>query len=165
MKKRRGITGMGAVTPIGTGTDKYWNNLIHGECGVDHITRFDASNLPVQIAAEVKDFEPKNYISAKLIREMDLFQQLTGKTLDDMKAEMREQAEKRVKFNLILSEIVKAENIEVSDDEVDEEVKEIATYYGREFDEVKKLFDGQLGQIKHDLATRKAVQLIKDNVK
>ena len=96
---------------------------------------------------------------------MDLFQQLTGKTLDDMKAEMREQAEKRVKFNLILSEIVKAENIEVSDDEVDEEVKEIATYYGREFDEVKKLFEGQLGQIKNDLATRKAVQLIKDNVK
>lgn len=68
---------------------------------------------------------------------MDLFQQLTGKTLDDMKAEMREQAEKRVKFNLILSEIVKAENIEVSDDEVDDEIKEIATYYGREFDEVK----------------------------
>ena len=63
---------------------------------------------------------------------MDLFQQLTGKTLDDMKAEMREQAEKRVKFNLILSEIVKAENIEVSDDEVDDEIKEIATYYGRE---------------------------------
>ena len=54
---------------------------------------------------------------------MDLFQQLTGKTLDDMKAEMREQAEKRVKFNLILSEIVKAENIEVSDDEVDDEIK------------------------------------------
>ncbi|UTY38822.1 trigger factor [Allocoprobacillus halotolerans] len=96
---------------------------------------------------------------------MDLFQQLTGKTQDDMKAEMSEQAEKRVKFNLILSEIVKVENIEVSDEEVDEEVKEIATYYGREFDEVKKLFEGQLGQIKADLATRKAVQLIKDNVK
>ena len=96
---------------------------------------------------------------------MDLFQQLTGKTLDDMKAEMREQAEKRVKFNLILSEIVKAENIEVSDDEVDDEIKEIATYYGREFDEVKKLFEGQLGQIRDDLATLKAVQLIKDNVK
>ena len=96
---------------------------------------------------------------------MDLFQQLTGKTLDDMKAEMREQAEKRVKFNLILSEIVKAENIEVSDDEVDDEIKEIASYYGREFDEVKKLFEGQQVQIKNDLATRKAVQLIKDNVK
>lgn len=96
---------------------------------------------------------------------LDLFQQLTGKTLDDMKAEMREQAEKRVKFNLILSEIVKVENIEVSDKEVDEEIKEIASYYGREFDEVKKLFEGQQVQIKNDLATRKAVQLIKDNVK
>ena len=78
---------------------------------------------------------------------------------------MREQAEKRVKFNLILSEIVKVENIEVSDEEVDEEIKEIASYYGREFDEVKKLFEGQQVQIKNDLATRKAVQLIKDNVK
>lgn len=96
---------------------------------------------------------------------LELFQQLTGKTMDDMKAEMREQAEKRVKFNLILAEIVKAENIEVSDDEIDEEIKEIATYYGREFDEVKKIFEGQLGQIKSDLSTRKAVQLIKDNVK
>ena len=96
---------------------------------------------------------------------MELFQQLTGKTMDDMKAEMREQAEKRVKFNLILAEIVKAENIEVSEEEVDEEIKEIATYYSREFDEVKKLFESQLGQIKSDLATRKAVQLIKDNVK
>lgn len=96
---------------------------------------------------------------------MELFQQLTGKTMDDMKAEMREQAEKRVKFNLILAEIVKAENIEVSEEEVDEEIKEIATYYSREFDEVKKLFESQLGQIKSDLATRKAVQLIKDNIK
>lgn len=96
---------------------------------------------------------------------MELFQQLTGKTMDDMKAEMREQSEKRVKFNLILAEIVKAENIEVSEEEVDEEIKEIATYYSREFDEVKKLFESQLGQIKSDLATRKAVQLIKDNVK
>lgn len=96
---------------------------------------------------------------------MELFQQLTGKTMDDMKAEMKEQAEKRVKFNLILAEIVKAENIEVSEEEVDEEIKEIATYYSREFDEVKKLFESQLGQIKSDLATRKAVQLIKDNVK
>lgn len=96
---------------------------------------------------------------------MELFQQLTGKTMDDVKAEMREQAEKRVKFNLILAAIVKAENIEVTDEEIDEEVKEIATYYGREFDEVKKIFEGQLGQIKSDLATRKAVQLIKDNVK
>lgn len=96
---------------------------------------------------------------------LELFQQFTGKTADDMKDEMREQAEKRVKFNLILSEIVKAENIEVTDEEVDAEIKEIATYYGREFDEVKKLFESQMIQIKGDLASRKALQLVKDNIK
>ena len=96
---------------------------------------------------------------------MELFQQITGKTMDDIKAEMREQAEKRVKFNLILSEIVKVENIEVSDEEVDEEIKEIAKYYGREYEEVKDIFASQVASIKNDLATRKAVQLIKDNVK
>lgn len=96
---------------------------------------------------------------------MELFQQLTGKTMEDMKTEMSEQAEKRVKFNLILAEIAKAENIEISDEEVDDEIKEIATYYGREFDEVKTIFEAQMGQIKSDLATHKAVQLIKDNVK
>jgi len=96
---------------------------------------------------------------------IDLFQQLTGKTADDMKAEMREKAEERVKFSLILSEIVKAENIEVSDEEVEEEMKEIASCYGRELDEIKKIFGNQTDAIKNDLATRKAVQLIKDNVK
>lgn len=96
---------------------------------------------------------------------LELFQQFTGKTADDMRAEMREQAEKRVKFNLILAEIVKAENIEVTEEEVDAEIKDIATYYGREFDEVKRLFESQMIQIKGDLASRKALQLVKDNIK
>ncbi|NBI63992.1 beta-ketoacyl-[acyl-carrier-protein] synthase II [Clostridiales bacterium] len=75
MNKKLVITGMGAVTPIGIGVDQYWNGLISGVCGIDRITRFDPSGLAVQIAAEVKDFDPKDYLSTKLIREMDLFQQ------------------------------------------------------------------------------------------
>jgi len=75
MYRRLVITGMGAVTPIGTGVDKYWNNLISGVCGIERITRFDVSSFPVQIAAEVKDFDPSSCISSKLIREMDIFQQ------------------------------------------------------------------------------------------
>ena len=51
------VTGMGAVTPIGCGVDDYWNNLIDGRCGIDRIMRFDADNLAVKIAAEVKDFD------------------------------------------------------------------------------------------------------------
>ena len=46
------ITGMGAVTPIGIGVNEYWRALTEGKCGVGPITRFDASGLPVQIAAE-----------------------------------------------------------------------------------------------------------------
>lgn len=69
------ITGMGAVTPIGIGVNNYWQGLISGVHGISRITRFDASALPVQIAAEVKDFEPTEYMPRKLAREMDLFMQ------------------------------------------------------------------------------------------
>ncbi|MCQ4635838.1 beta-ketoacyl-ACP synthase II [Anaerovorax odorimutans] len=83
MNEKLVITGMGAVTPIGTGTETYWNNLVQGVCGIDRITRFDPQELAVQIAAEVKDFDPKEYISPKLIREMDLFQQYAYAAADE----------------------------------------------------------------------------------
>ena len=50
------ITGMGALTPIGLDVPSYWKALTAGVCGVGPITRFDASGLPVQIAAELKGF-------------------------------------------------------------------------------------------------------------
>ena len=75
MQEKLVITGMGAVTPIGIGVDTYWNNLVEGKCGIDHITRFDASELPVQIAAQVKDFNPDEFMTKKQSREMDLFMQ------------------------------------------------------------------------------------------
>lgn len=74
-EKRLVITGMGACTPIGIGVQQYWKNLINGVCGIDRITRFDASSLPVQIAAEVKDFDPSAYLPKPLARTMDLFMQ------------------------------------------------------------------------------------------
>lgn len=70
------ITGMGAVTPVGIGVAAYWDSLIAGKCGVGPITRFDASGLPVQIAAEVKDFQPSDFIPKRLVRTMDRFMQL-----------------------------------------------------------------------------------------
>ena len=69
------VTGMGAVTPVGTGVEEYWNNLTAGRCGVGPITRFDTTELPVKIAAEVSDFEAEKYMSKKLMREMDVFMQ------------------------------------------------------------------------------------------
>ena len=69
------ITGMGAVTPVGIGVDNYWQALISGQCGIGRITRFDASALPVQIAAELKDFEPTDFMPKTLARTMDPFMQ------------------------------------------------------------------------------------------
>ncbi len=67
------VTGVGAVSPLGTGNQKNWDNLVQGVCGIDHITRFDASTLPVRIAGEVKDFNPEDFIDKKEIKKMDLF--------------------------------------------------------------------------------------------
>ena len=69
------ITGMGAVTPVGIGVSEYWNALKEGTCGVGKITRFDAGEMPVQIAAELKDFDPTAYMPKTLARTMDPFMQ------------------------------------------------------------------------------------------
>lgn len=69
------ITGMGAVTPVGLGVDAYWSGLTHGVCGIGPITRFDASSLPIQIAAELRDFHAENYMPRQLARTMDPFMQ------------------------------------------------------------------------------------------
>lgn len=66
---------MGAVTPIGCGVKEYWDNLIQGQCGIDRIAQFDARNLAVQIAAEIKNFDIGNYMPKKLIHETDAFTQ------------------------------------------------------------------------------------------
>lgn len=81
------ITGMGAVTPIGIGVETYWTNLINGTNGIGRISRFDPSDLAVQIGAEVKDFNPKDFISAKLIKEMDRFMQFSYAAADEALAD------------------------------------------------------------------------------
>lgn len=73
MKKRVVITGLGCVTPIGTGKDKFWENIKNGICGIDKITRFDSSSFQTQIAGEVKGFNPEDYINKKELKRMDRF--------------------------------------------------------------------------------------------
>lgn len=70
------VTGVGAITPIGLTAHDFWRNLTSGVSGVTRITRFDASDLPVQIAGEVKDFEPGKYMDSKGARRMSRFAQL-----------------------------------------------------------------------------------------
>lgn len=75
MEKKLVVTGMGAVTPLGTGVEKYWSNLISGKCAIDFITKIDTSCLPIKIAGEVRDFDPSQRLSKKLCREADIFMQ------------------------------------------------------------------------------------------
>lgn len=67
------ITGLGAVTPIGIGVEEFWNGIKEGKCGIDSITRFDASDYKVKIAAEVKDFVPENYMEKREVRKLDRY--------------------------------------------------------------------------------------------
>ena len=75
MKRRVVVTGLGAVTPIGTGVSKFWASLVKGVSGVDRIRSFDPDEfgLTVKIAAEVKDFDPLNYMDKKEASRLSLF--------------------------------------------------------------------------------------------
>ena len=74
-KRRVVVTGVGLVTPLGTGTRKTWENICAGISGVGLITRFDTSEYAVKIAAEVKDFQVEDFIEKKLAKHLDLFVQ------------------------------------------------------------------------------------------
>jgi len=69
-RRRVVITGVGAVTPLALTAEETWQGLLAGRSGIARITQFDASGLPVQIAGEVKGFDPKNYMSFKEARRM-----------------------------------------------------------------------------------------------
>jgi len=76
MEKRRVvITGMGVVAPNGIGVDNFWDSLVHGRSGVRKITRFDASTYPSQIAAEVPNFEPTDYMDYRSTKRLGRFAQ------------------------------------------------------------------------------------------
>jgi 3-oxoacyl-[acyl-carrier-protein] synthase II len=74
-KRRVVITGMGAVTPIGLSTEEFWQAMLDGRSGVVPISYFDASGYNTKIAAEVKHFDPLNYMDKKAARRMDAFTQ------------------------------------------------------------------------------------------
>ena len=70
------VTGMGVVSPIGIGTDQFWTAAINGVSGVRRVSSFDASSRRSQVAGEVPEFDPKTFLSAKVIEQTDRFSQL-----------------------------------------------------------------------------------------
>lgn len=75
MKRRVVITGLGAITPIGDNIDSFWKGIKLGKNGIDEISLFNAENLKVKMAAEVKDFDPSNFIDKKEAKRMDRYTQ------------------------------------------------------------------------------------------
>jgi len=69
------ITGLGPITPVGIGKEKFWNSLVEGVSGISYITRFDTKDYTSKIAGEVKDFQPENFIDKREARKMDRFTQ------------------------------------------------------------------------------------------
>lgn len=73
MERRCVITGLGAVTPLGNTVEEYWSGLKNGVCGIDYIKKFDTTDYKVKIAAEIKDFDPEQYMTKKDVKRNDLF--------------------------------------------------------------------------------------------
>ncbi|MFB1050077.1 beta-ketoacyl-ACP synthase II [Paraliobacillus sp. JSM ZJ581] len=74
-KKRVVVTGMGTVSPLGNTIDQLWSNLIEGKSGIDYFTKVNKDDFPAKVAAEVKDWDPTQYIDKKEAKRMDLFTQ------------------------------------------------------------------------------------------
>jgi 3-oxoacyl-[acyl-carrier-protein] synthase II len=70
------ITGLGLVTPIGTGVETVWRNLLDGAIAIDVLDRFDASTFPSRIAAQIDDFDPSAFLSRRRVQWTDRFSQL-----------------------------------------------------------------------------------------
>lgn len=75
MKRRVVVTGLGAITPMGNSVDEFWSNIKRGCVGIDNITRFDTSEYKVKLAAEVKNFQAKDYMDFKSAKRMAKFSQ------------------------------------------------------------------------------------------
>lgn len=100
MKKRVVVTGLGAVTPIGNNVETFWNGIKQGKTGFGPITYFDASDYKCKIAAELKDFNPEDYMDKKAARRMEAFCQYAvaaaGEAIADAKINMEEEDPYRV---------------------------------------------------------------------
>jgi len=98
---------------------------------------------------------------------LDMFLGFSGQTVEDLQEQMKGDAEKRVRNNLVLEQIAKVEKIEVSQEEVEQELEDMAKAYGRSPEEIRNILasNGSLGSLNDDVMIRKTVQFLVDNAK
>lgn len=99
-KRRVVITGVGAVTPLGNDAQTLWDGVVQGKSGIDYITKVDKEAFPVHVAAEVKDFDPLQFMDKKEKRKMDYFTQYavaaSKMAVEDAKLEINDENRDRV---------------------------------------------------------------------
>lgn len=110
----------------------------------------------------MRDFEQRLQMQGM---NKDLYFQFSGQNEEALKEQFKEDAEKRVRVNLTLETIAKEENIEVSEDDIEEEIKRMAEMYNLEVDDVKSRLGNQLEGLEGDIKIRKAVDLLVNNSK
>ncbi len=100
MKRRVVITGLGAITPIGLSVNDFWNSCKEGVCGIEPISYFDTSDHKAKLAAELKGFDPKNFMDVKQAKRMEAFSQYAvaaaKEALEDSKIDMEKEDSFRV---------------------------------------------------------------------
>ena len=132
---------------------------------IDTVVEKVTENAKFEIPTEMIDSEVEQMVREADQRfqmqgfNLDLYFQFTGMDMDKFKAQLRQEAQKRLSYNLTLEAIVKAENIDVTEEEVDAKLAEIAQAYGRELEELKAQLPS-LAMLKEDLKVQKAVDFI-----
>ncbi|WP_025026544.1 beta-ketoacyl-ACP synthase II [Caldalkalibacillus mannanilyticus] len=100
MEKRVVITGCGVITSLGQDIPTFWDNIVKGNSGISRIESFDVSEYPTKIAAEIKDFNPEQYMDRKDVRRADRFAQFgvaaAKRALEDSKLEITEENAHRI---------------------------------------------------------------------
>ena len=100
MKKRVVVTGLGAITPIGNDVPTFWEGIKEGKIGFGPITYFDTTDYKAKLAAQVKDFNPEEYMDKKAARRMEAFCQYAvaaaKEAIEDAKLDMEQEDPYRV---------------------------------------------------------------------
>ncbi|MGG2939567.1 trigger factor [Heyndrickxia faecalis] len=145
----------------------------------EHAAKHAVEDAVVEKAAENAEMDiPEAMINTELNRmlqefeqnlsaqglNLELYYQFSGQNEEALRNQMKEDAEKRVRFNLTLEAIANAENLEVSDEEVDEELKRMSEMYGMSVDDIRRVL-GSTDGIKADLKARKAIDFLVQNSK
>ena len=119
--------------------------------------------IDTQVESMIEEFAQR---IAQQGLSFEQYMQFSGMTMDKMKDQVRPEAVSRIESSLVLEQIAKDENIEVSDADVDAEIDKMASMYGMEADKIKEYMgDAEKESMKKDLAIQKAVDLIMDNIK